>query len=50
MERKVSRGHADKWYKPGGIEARLAHARRRLAKERRAKAEQAFLRRLRDAA
>ena len=49
MERKIKRDYADKWFlKPDGIEARLAHARRHLAKQRRAKAEQAFQKSLRD--
>lgn len=49
MERKIKRDFADKGFpKPDGIEARLAHARRHLSKQRRAKAEQAFQKSLRD--
>ncbi len=49
MERKVKRGHADRGlFRPEGLEARLSHGRRSLAKQRREKAEQAFQKSLRD--
>lgn len=49
MERKMKRGHADKgMFRLDGMEARLAHGRRSLAKQRRDKAEQAFQKSLRD--
>lgn len=51
MDRKVKRDYADKGFpKPAGIEARLAHARRHLTRQRREKAEEAFQKSLRDSA
>ncbi|MBL8448843.1 MAG: hypothetical protein JNM32_02845 [Dechloromonas sp.] len=43
MQRRTPTRPGERSYRPEGIEARIAHGRRHLAKQRREKADAAFL-------